>query len=86
MTDTKESFFSLAKDIYFERLKLKPKGKKKLDPLQRIDKYQRAAELGLCFHCMREDTNPRHRPLQPQFGLCPECMKEKTIGTEKLDY
>lgn len=89
MTDSKGAFFSIAKDIYFERLKLKPKSKpndKSQAVKNSVSKYQRAAELGLCIRCWREDKNPLHHPLQPQFFYCPECMKAMAIGSEKIDY
>jgi hypothetical protein len=48
-------------------------------------KYERAARMGLCFHCHREDTDPKHRPKHRGFAFCEECMKEMSIGMEKLE-
>lgn len=47
-------------------------------------KYARAARLGLCFKCLREDTNPNHRPKHRIFAYCKECDEDFAIGTEKL--
>lgn len=47
-------------------------------------KYARAARLGLCFKCMREDENPDHRPRHRVFAYCKECDEDFAIGTEKL--
>ena len=76
--------FSKAKDLYFNKLKLpgKPTQVEKADP---NSKYARAARLGLCFSCLREDTDPHHRPAAPNLGLCKECMIEKAIGVDKLE-
>ena len=76
-----KSNFNSAKDMYFEKIALPGfQNSLKLDDT----KYARAAKLGLCFHCMREDHDPNHRPKHRVFGFCPECMLEKAIGTEKL--
>jgi len=48
-------------------------------------KYARAARLGLCFHCLREDTNPHHRPKNRAFGFCDECMAAMSLGIEGLE-
>lgn len=47
-------------------------------------KYARAARLGLCFKCQREDQNPDHRPRHRVFAYCKECEENFAIGTEKL--
>lgn len=47
-------------------------------------KFAQAVRLGLCFRCMREDTNPKHRPKSAIFAFCQECMADMSLGTEKL--
>jgi len=85
--------FSKAKDIYFNKLKLPSTSNKsnstnnnnndtKADP---NSKYAHAARLGLCFHCLREDTDPTHRPAAVNLAFCKECMIEMTLGVDKLE-
>jgi len=82
--------FIFAKDIHYDRIKLKPKpvswdddnnGSKKPPET----KYSRAARLGLCFGCFYEGTDLSKRPANRDFGFCEECMIERSIGVEKLE-
>ena len=77
------SNFRKATDVYYDRIKLKPTGKIPYgDP---NSKFARAARLGLCFHCLREDTDPKHRPKNRAFGFCEECMAAMSLGIEGLE-
>jgi hypothetical protein len=84
--------FRFAKDIHYDRIKLKPKpvswddtinGKNSKSPPE--TKYSRAARLGLCFGCFYEGTDLSKRPANRDFGFCEECMIERSIGVEKLE-
>ena len=74
--------FTNAKNMYIENLMLP--GASRLKHLENETKYARAARLGLCFKCFREDTNPDHRPRHQIFAYCPECYSEMDKGTEAL--
>ena len=83
--------FQSAKDLYFDRLKM-PNSREQDEATEQNNnnnknpsKYEIAAKQGLCFHCMRNDTNPRHRPRHQIFGLCPECDAQMSIGYEKTE-
>ena len=78
------SDFKSARELYYDRIKLT-----KALPSTAItnldSKYARAAELGLCFHCFREDENPKHRPRHLAYAFCDECMTELSIGLDKIE-
>lgn len=76
--------FRKATDVYYDRIKLKPKTNEvpNHDP---NSKYARASRLGLCFKCLREDTNPMHRPKHRGFAFCDECMASMSLGIEGLE-
>lgn len=76
--------FSSAKDLYFNDIALPGFTKQKQNQPKQETKYARAARLGLCFKCFREDTNPQHRPRHRVFAYCPECYSKMDIGTEAL--
>lgn len=73
--------FRNAKDLHIKSLGLEDKGME-WDP---NSKYARAARLGLCFKCFREDTDPTHRPRHLVFAYCQECMTEMATGVEKIE-
>jgi hypothetical protein len=79
--------FRKATDVYYDRIKLKPTGRSRSDipTWDPNSKYARASRLGLCFHCLREDTNPKHRPKHRSFGFCDECMAIMSVGIEGLE-
>ena len=74
------SNFRSAKDVYFDKIKLP-----EYDDYDRNSKFARAARLGLCFHCFREDNDPNRRPKHKGFAFCKECMIEMSLGVEKLE-
>lgn len=73
--------FSTAKELYFDNIAMPGFSKK---PPEEETKYARAARLGLCFKCFREDQNPDHRPRHRVFAYCPECNSAMDKGTEAL--
>jgi hypothetical protein len=91
--------FESAKDVYFKNialpnpnsgysrgLRITSKPNKGKEPTWDANsKYARAARLGLCFHCLREDTDPHHRPKHRSFGFCDECMAAMSSGIEGLE-
>lgn len=77
------SNFRSAKDVYFSKIKM-PGFNNDIPQQDPKSKYAYAARKGLCFHCMREDENPQHRPKHLIYAFCPECMMEMSTGTEKL--
>ena len=78
------SNFKSAKKIYIDKIAMP--GFNKEIPLQDPhSKYARAAKLGLCFHCFREDENPKHRPTHRMFAFCPECYADMGKGVEALE-
>ena len=79
------SNFKVAREVYFDRIKLV---KNKVGQEIRWDqnsKYAVAARDGLCFHCFRDDGNPDHRPKHPIFALCVECDAALSYGYEKIE-
>lgn len=75
--------FTSGKDLYLNKIALPGFSQDHQD--SKDSKYTKAAKLGLCFHCMREDTNPLHRPKHRIFAYCPECMAEMGIGMDALE-
>ena len=75
------SNFKTAKDLYFDRIKTSGN----YDGYDPNSKYARAARLGLCFKCFREDTDPNRRPAHKGFAFCKECMIKLSMGVEKLE-
>lgn len=75
--------FKNAKRLYFDNIKL-PGFANDIPQQDPDSKYARAARLGLCFKCLREDENPDHRPRHVMLPYCKECNENFAIGTEKL--
>ena len=84
--DTKDKpRFRTAKNLYFNGLKLPGIDNGDIPQPDPNSKYARAARLGLCFKCFREDTNPNHRPRHVAYPYCPECYANFHVGVERLE-
>lgn len=82
-----KAIFRTALDTHIENIQVKTYTKPVKSPIKPFEgKYERAARLGLCFKCFREDTNPKHRPMSKAYGFCDECYRQFRMGSEKLDY
>ena len=80
--------FKSAKELYTRGLSLPKTRDYTEDQNIKFDnnsKYARAARLGLCFKCFREDENPDHRPRHLLFAFCPECYSDMKLGVERLE-